>query len=163
MSVVIPKRLQKRPTDSRGYVIPYTVFIDADGAPHFRVPDSRKLITCLKLKLCGICGNELEGWNTAIGSPSEIEQHLFTDPAMHEECARYALAACPFLANKNYKSRPVDPIPGMVMIKNPASSFRSEKIALVFFKKYEQCVVTGKGDPVPGMRVAKYHRIEWFD
>lgn len=155
---MIPKQLAKRPVDSRGYVIPYTVMV-LNGVPLFRTPNISRVRECITDRLCGICGEPLHGWLTCIGAPSEIEQKVFSDPAMHEACSRYSLEACPFLANKNYNRRPVELPAGATLIDNPAKSFRPDKIGLAFFKKYEECRLA---ELVPGIKVAKFQRVEWF-
>lgn len=56
-------------------------------------------------KLCGQCGRPLDYWMFFIidnFDPSRRDQ-LF-EPAMHEDCARYAFAVCPFLGHPNYKA-----------------------------------------------------------
>jgi hypothetical protein len=48
--------------------------------------------------LCGICGQANDGPYALVGGPESIESHTFGDLPMHEDCARYALQVCPFLA-----------------------------------------------------------------
>jgi hypothetical protein len=105
--VEIPMYLQQRPKDARGYVIPYLVMIRPDGTPDFRVTDMDKWLDCYQRKACALCGVEMMGhYVYFIGGPLSVEGSLlFTDPPMHESCARYALKVCPFLAAPRAKYR----------------------------------------------------------
>lgn len=106
--VEIPARLRRRPKDRRGYPIPYIVMIDKDGRPHFTINDSRKVQKCVHGKRCGLCGDKLERaaiWFVGGSRCFTQSNGAFIDPPMHEECARYALQVCPFLAAPSYAKR----------------------------------------------------------
>jgi hypothetical protein len=108
IDVPIPFNLLKNDRDRRGLPIPFVVYRDAEGVPHFTVNDVQKLDTILSNKLCGLCGKPLKlGQIWLIGGPgsSFLEDGLFIDPPMHEECARYAIQVCAFLAAPNYSRR----------------------------------------------------------
>lgn len=95
----IPPRLRARPCDARGYPITYVTMRDGDGKPDFRVVDNAKLAYCLRLRLCGMCGQPLGRHVFFIGGNLCVVNRLFLDPPMHKECAIFALQACPHLAN----------------------------------------------------------------
>jgi hypothetical protein len=67
--------------------------------------DGHKQALCALKKLCMICGKKLLPKKWFIGGQHAAMNRLFTDPAMHEECARYALKVCPFLSNPDMKYR----------------------------------------------------------
>jgi hypothetical protein len=54
--------------------------------------------------LCSICGQPLHRGRWFIGGEkSAFDPHgAYLDPAMHAECARYALRVCPYLASPTY-------------------------------------------------------------
>jgi hypothetical protein len=95
----IPARLHWRPRDERGYPITYVTLINAKGKPDFRVVDEAKRARCLKLRLCGVCGQSLGRHLFFIGGDLCVTNRLFCDPPMHKECAIFALEACPHLAS----------------------------------------------------------------
>lgn len=92
----MPERLRRRP-QFKGYPVPYIVLIRPDGTPDFRVANEERRDEVIGRRLCHLCGEPLGWWIAFIGGPSAIAQRLFYDPAMHPECARYAVVACPFL------------------------------------------------------------------
>lgn len=79
-----------------------------DGVPDFTTIDDEKLADCVRFNKCGICGEGLGRHKYFIGGPKSAEHGHYVDPAMHEDCARYAMKACPFLAmGKAYSKRPL--------------------------------------------------------
>jgi hypothetical protein len=56
---MIPERMKRRPTDKRGYPIPFVQFIGADGLPDFRVVEVALLRLCVARRLCGLCGEPM--------------------------------------------------------------------------------------------------------
>jgi len=86
--------------DMRGYPIPFLMM--PDSQIHI---DGRKQKLCALKKLCMICGRKLDRKKWFIGGQQAAVNRLFSDPAMHEECARYALKVCPFLSNPDMKYR----------------------------------------------------------
>lgn len=83
----------------RGHRVPYVVPYQRGqvGRPAFEAVDPVKWARCVEERLCGICGESLGYWLVFIGGPVSVENRLFMDPAMHPECADYALEACPYL------------------------------------------------------------------
>lgn len=103
--VPIPFHLSKNDRDRRGFPIPFIVYRDMMGVPHFTIDDVGKLDIVLSNRLCGLCGKPLKlGQMWLIGGPASafLEDGMFTTPHAHEECARYAIQVCPYLAAPNY-------------------------------------------------------------
>ena len=104
----IPFSLSKNERDRRGLPIPFIVFRDETGTPHFTVDDRQKVNFVLANKLCGMCGKPLKlGQMWLIAGPLTAfhEDGLSIEPPGHEECARYAVQVCRFLAAPNYARR----------------------------------------------------------
>lgn len=99
--------MRKLPKDRRGYPIPYTVLIDDKGLPHFAINEEGRRQRVIKKHLCPICGNKLLKRRASVGGPLSAfhPQGSYIDPPMHVECARYALAVCPYLAAPSYSKR----------------------------------------------------------
>jgi hypothetical protein len=94
--IEMPRRLRQRPR-YRGYPVPYLAAVSG-GIPDFRAPDPQRWQTCVMARVCGLCGQDLQRSAWFIGGPLCAENRVFVDPAMHEDCAEYALRVCPFLA-----------------------------------------------------------------
>jgi hypothetical protein len=90
-----------------------------NGKHDFAVMDVRKIQRCSFETLCGVCGKKLTLLRDAaeraglgqpgcwfIGGPLSMKSRLFTDPAMHEACALFALKHCPHLSQSKGKYRP---------------------------------------------------------
>lgn len=114
-TIIIPPRVATRPRDPRGYPIPYLQLVREGERVDFRVMDTQRRIQCLSQKLCGICGQKLDETVCFIGGEQSVKNRLFSDPASHEECARFSMQACPYLSNDNYRvsGAPVK-IPGVI-------------------------------------------------
>ena len=109
MTVVpIPYDLQENERDRRGLPIPFVVYRDTKGVAHFSVNDTSAVDEVLAKELCGLCGKPLKpGQIWFIGGPgsSFLEDGMYIDPFMHEECGRYAAEVCPFIAAPSYSKR----------------------------------------------------------
>ena len=101
--VPVPPRLAARPRDARGYPIPVTVLVDANGLPDFRVTDTRQWLRAVQFRTCGLCGEPLGRHLAFVGGPACHDNRIFTDLPMHRDCAEYALKVCPFLALRNFR------------------------------------------------------------
>jgi hypothetical protein len=106
----VPHFLLHLRVSAAGLPIPFSALIDEDGKPDFRINDIAKVTKCMVYRLCGVCGLPLEEFIWFTGGPLCEASHFFADPPMHEECARYALKACPFLSGKReeYSERGTD-------------------------------------------------------
>jgi hypothetical protein len=107
LAVELPSRMQSLDRDARGFPIPFVVFRDSDGTPHFTINDHRKVILCIADDRCAICGQTLLRGRWFIGGPqSAFHEHgAYIDPPIHRECAEYALQTCPYLAARSYSKR----------------------------------------------------------
>lgn len=121
VTVSIPARCADRPVFS-GMVVPYVTRICADGKPDFKIIEPFTVLECATKRLCGICGTTMGSRIFFIGGEKSTAQGTYLDPPMHEPCARYAMAVCPFLIGSTDYSpvtttrdgEPVGYIPGTV-------------------------------------------------
>jgi len=120
--IKIPECCQDRPL-YKGLVIPFTTLIGADGAPDFKVTDLEIWFRCIDEKLCAVCGKRLDYWTWYIGGPWQHVQQKFFDPAMHEQCARYATAVCPFIAYGKQYAQVLKHHEGMKVMAFAAADF----------------------------------------
>ncbi len=106
--VPIPFSLSKNERDRRGLPIPFIIYRDENNIPHFTVDDREKVNFVLAKKLCGLCGKPLklgQMWFVAGPMTAFHEDGLSIEPHGHEECLRYAVQVCAFLAAPNYARR----------------------------------------------------------
>jgi len=82
-----------------GLPVPVTA-LWKDGKPDFRTTDHEQLMRSVKYKLCAVCGAKLGLTCYWIGGPLCVQNHYFTDPGMHLECAKESIRLCPFLNGK---------------------------------------------------------------
>ena len=106
-SVSLPKRMRGLSRDRRGYPIPFVVFRDKEGKPHFTINDHGRAERCRKERRCPICGNKLGKELWFVGGPQSAfhANGAYMDTAMHHECMTYALKVCPYLAVPKYLGR----------------------------------------------------------
>ena len=91
-----PMFMEKLPIDERGYPVPF--FVEwIDGKPEFRIMDAKKLVRCVRERLCWICGGRLFREMIFAVGPMCAVNRISSEPPSHRECARYAALACPFL------------------------------------------------------------------
>jgi hypothetical protein len=105
-SIEIPKFLSHLKTYG-GYPVPF-VQMWLDGKPDFRVIDPEKSTRCVRQKLCAVCGVRLGEFCYFIGGDLCKANHLFTDPAMHGQCAEFATQACAFLSGRKCVTDDID-------------------------------------------------------
>lgn len=100
----LPAYMEANRKDKRGYPIPYIVYRDRQGRPHFTVNDAKMVKRVLLHNRCGICGNKMGDIVYFVGGPSCAfhPNGAYVDPPMHKECATYSLKVCPFLAFRKY-------------------------------------------------------------
>jgi|SRR5271157_1154669 len=105
--IPIPERMAQLERDHRGYPVPFIVWRDSDGRPHFTINDALKQQFALQADLCGICGQGLLRGRWFIGGLESAfdPRGAFADGPVHEECGEYALQVCPYLAAPNYAKR----------------------------------------------------------
>ncbi|MFK4135920.1 hypothetical protein ACI2KR_27100 [Pseudomonas luteola] len=156
-TIETPDRIKRMKVDSRGYPIPYSVEIDANGKPDFRVIDPQKWFLAAQQKRCGICGEPLGAYVAFVGGPLSIENRYFTDLPMHKDCATYALQVCPFIAAPKFSyshSHSEE-----VKVNEHVSTNRPEKFGLGITKRYS-LVQTGQGDIL--IHANEFQSIEWW-
>jgi hypothetical protein len=104
--VSIPPDLQGNDRDRRGLPIPFVVYRDLKGMPHFSINDTGVVDRVIAEGLCGLCGRPLKPdqiWFVGGPGSSFREDGMYIDPFMHEDCGRYAVQVCPFIAAPNYR------------------------------------------------------------
>src|SRR5262245_64789126 len=91
--VPVPARMLGLRARPAGYVVPWTVFRDSSGRPHFTINDEEKRQHVLALDCCPICSGKLLRGRWFVGGPRSAFDlaGAYIDPPMHMECARYAL------------------------------------------------------------------------
>lgn len=154
-SVVMPPNIEALPKDGRGYPIPYTVAY-IGGKPDFTVVDPDKWKRALKFGLCGVCGKPNYGRKWFIGGPSCHVNRMFYDHPMHEECARYAIVVCPYLAITKMTHRTVKP-EGTVFV-SAASEEKPDKFMLGRAKSVK---TVRFGDDIL-LRASEWEHVEWW-
>jgi len=113
-TVPLPARMARLPRDYRGYPIFYTVQPDpkpADGARvDFRVLNMAHHMECAIRRTCAICNKRLGSRLFFLGGPMCVQNRVFGDGPVHEECGRYAMRVCPYLsiASKQYRMTDVE-------------------------------------------------------
>jgi hypothetical protein len=138
----MPQRLEKFPLDSSRGDLPifYTVRMDKHGTPFFTQVDYQRREECIVNRKCGICGEELGDDIVCVGAADEKTARVlsFAEAAMHEECAMYAIKACPYLRTPGYLMREQRQVPEGETIE-PLDRFtaaRPPKLALYFLSDY---------------------------
>lgn len=131
----MPPAVAALPRDERGYPIPFFTAYVA-GRPDLRVSDPHKATRCDQHNLCWVCGTTLGLEVAFIGGPLSMQNRQWADGPMHEACARYSAAVCPFLngtqKRRNDANMPKTIAPeGFVMEKPPA-------FAIVFARKWSR-------------------------
>ncbi len=94
--VSIPLKLRDRPL-FKGLPVPAVVMY-VNGIPDFRITDLDAWKRIADNRLCSLCGHPLRKLMWFIGGPSAMEQRLFFDLPVHEECGLYSFKVCPYLA-----------------------------------------------------------------
>lgn len=157
-----PPRLAKRP-QLQGYPVPYVTLVRPDGTPDFKITDEAKRIRALRERRCALCGEPLEYRIAFIGGESLVNLREFYDAGMHEDCARYAARACPFLAltDSQYAS-PQDVGPEVTITHHVADRKRPARMALVVTRAYDVVRRSlSARESVLVARIAKPIAIDW--
>lgn len=166
-SVPLPARMAARPKTEEGYPVPFVNYVYPNGVADLRVLSQERVNQCVDQKLCGICGQSLSPEVVFVGGEVSCLNKHFADPAMHEDCARYAVQVCPYLACQNYHhTKNVAPLhdqPGTVFVENPLAppkgDKRPDRMGIYFTTGFKWVLQKG------GVRLIKAYtpmRIEWF-
>lgn len=105
--IEVPDRMKHLERDHRGYPIPYVVFRDDEGKPHFTINAQEKVLRCKREEICAICGQKLLRGRWFLGGPMSAfhPNGAYIDPPLHHECMRFAVQTCPYLINVKYTKR----------------------------------------------------------
>lgn len=103
----VPERMAHLPRDERGYPVPFVVYRDKAGTPHFTINDANRTDAVIRADRCPICNQTLFRGRWFVGGPASAfhPDGAYLDPPMHYECAEYALRVCPYLAAPRYAKR----------------------------------------------------------
>ncbi len=157
-----PDRLRDLPRHGL-YPIPYFTLIKPDGRPDFRAHDAHRHSAAMRRGLCGVCGERLPYWIFFLLGPNALRERLSYMPAMHEECARYSLRICPFLALEDHTHSMRPPGAGNVKLVSDADMPpKPPRCALVRTRRYE---IEYPSSPSTGAEYAAFappKAVEWF-
>ena len=95
--IPIPVALRHRPTVG-GLVVPWITMQMPDGRYRFGAIDAERLLAALTDRICQICGNAMSRPFVFAMRDVDLSRLIAPEPAMHPECARYSVTACPMLA-----------------------------------------------------------------
>jgi hypothetical protein len=121
-----PPRMARRPIDHRGYTVPWFVEV-VDGIPDHRLTSDAKRERALRERRCWLCGERLGPRSTFVIGPMCCLTRTTSEPGCHEECAEWAVRACPFLtrphAHRRAAGLPEDihEAPGVGLKRNPGA------------------------------------------
>jgi hypothetical protein len=129
--IEIPPRIARLPRDSRrGLPIPWFIaYREENGRvfADFRYADPAKPPEAVRRRVCWICGESLGVIVAFMGGPLLTFNNTAGEPPSHTECAQYAMEACPFLADPEFRRRTTD-VPsnisqgaGVVIRENPGA------------------------------------------
>jgi len=106
-AIKLSARLMDRPWDERRNIpIPWFNVMSEDETVNFTGIDFTKVLRCGLENLCGICGRDLDYWIAFVGGPISMHNRAYSDPPFHEDCAKFAMTACPHLARQVHKRSP---------------------------------------------------------
>lgn len=135
-TIEVPELIREHCRRFKGLYVPFTALWATPTTPDFKTTDTQKVLRCVTKSLCGICGQYMDaaaGPVCFLGGPLSMENRLFTDPGMHEACARYSAQVCPFLAGKIVT---MQEHPKHGSINYHVSTVRPDKIGLLKTESY---------------------------
>jgi hypothetical protein len=119
-----PPRIAKLPLDKRGYPVPW--FVEwFNGEPDFRVISDAKRRRAFSVDLCWICGERMGVHQVFAVGPMCLINLTTAEPALHRDCAEYAVKACPFLTQPRRRRNDAEALPegahvdGVMIERNP--------------------------------------------
>lgn len=155
----LPPYIATLPVEGRGYPVPWFVS-KLDGEWEFRAVDPRKIEEAHERGLCWICGKRIAlGVSRAfVIGPMCAVNRISAEPPSHLSCARFAVAACPFLTKPMAKRRPMGDehahgVPAGIMIE------RNPGVTLIWLCR------TYRTQREPGgllFRIGPPLRLEWY-
>jgi hypothetical protein len=109
-----------------------------DGQWDFTAIVGGRVRDCVLGHLCSQCGKPLGWWMAFVGGPVSANTGCYSDPPMHEECARAALQLCPHITRATMKRAKVGAIKEDRMAPNPHAIFsRTTVWVLTITRGYE--------------------------
>jgi hypothetical protein len=132
-TIEIPQRLATRPV-FHGMIVPYGVLVLPDGRPDFKIPDLQRWFECAEKKLCAVCGDALDYWVWYLGGKVCVENEIYYDLAMHEECARYSAYACPYVAGRKGYAQHLPTLEGLDLNEEFAAPPADKRIDMYLAK-----------------------------
>lgn len=171
--VPIPDRLKDRPRSS-DMVVPFLADStdqehgEGGGVVIFGKSDPVRWAECVEDRKCAMCGDRLEYWIAFIGGPRSVQFRSFLDPAMHVECAEYAMAVCPWmLGGEDFglaeRTLPTAPMKELTKIEDGDEN----RIAMYLTHGYKVRKKTIKVNRAPQVIVYCFanplKRVEWRD
>lgn len=107
--IPMPRRIAMLPLTENGYPILFFADINPDtGKPDLRLMDGRKLMRCIKERLCWLCGQPMGKHKAFVIGPMCAVTRTTSEPPCHLECALYAVKVCPFLTRPRAHRRAHD-------------------------------------------------------
>jgi len=130
----LPDRMKNLHVDERGYPVPWFVAW-VNGKPEFRAMDRQKFFLATQKRLCWICGDYLEVHKTPafVIGPMCAVTRTSGEPPSHEECARFAAMACPFLVRPYMVRRDSSDLKALGSRENPSHIDRNPGVAMLWF------------------------------
>ncbi|WP_149264271.1 hypothetical protein [Actinomadura sp. K4S16] len=153
----IPQRLAHLPVCPRRNVpVPYANITTEDGQHDFTALDSAKVVRLAAERRCGICEDTLDYWIVFLGGERSAQSRAYTDPPMHEECARFAARTCPYVT-RAHMSRRKTPLTPDTTVPKGFSEDKPAEFLLYFTRSYKH-QVTRDGvlfRPAPAVRLER--------
>jgi hypothetical protein len=154
----MPRRLRQR-AKHNGYPVPYSVMW-VDGVPDFRVTDGERWLSCVRGRRCAMCGVGLDKGAWFVGGPLCEVNRVFLDPAMHLDCAEFALRVCPFLAapRSHFSDLERRPAPDAATPSTIVSPERPDRFMLGLAAGYQLIRVNNQ----PAIYATPWHQVQWW-
>lgn len=156
----IPERMARRPSDHRGYPVPWFVHQRSDGSWDFRIIRKHGVEEALRRRTCWLCGESLGRFVCFTVGPMCVVNRITSEPPAHLDCALFAVRACPFLTRpamrRNEKGMEgFAPQPGFAALDNPGGA------AIVTTRFYE-AFAPQRGQPGILIRFGEPESVAWF-
>lgn len=139
-----PDRIARLPVDKRGFPVPRFVAL-INGEPDHRLVNPPYMGQAVRFSQCWICGHKLGAFKTFLIGPMCTINRVSSEPAMHRECALYAVKACPFLSKPHMRRREAG-LPADIV--DPAGGFikTNPGVMCVWTTKTVEAEIHSRGD-----------------
>lgn len=167
--VPVPDRLKDRPR-FKGFLTPY-IADSSDGEQGEKggivvlgKADPIRWAECVEERKCAMCGERLDYWIAFIGGVRSVRFRSFLDPAMHIECAEYAMSVCPWmLGGEDFAERTIAKSPTRELTKVPEGS--ENRIAMyvthTYKVRHQASTVNGAPQVIVFCFASPVKRLEW--